>query len=150
MNRRHDAMFDIPVRHLIRKRKFLAAPPATTVSKACALMEARHVGAVTVIEDGRLVGIFTERDAAYRVIAQRRDPQVTVLADVMTPAPVTIASDKPYGCALLLMQKNGVHHLPVVENGEPIGIVSSRNALDPELEEFVSEERRREHLSLVV
>ena len=68
----------------------------------------------------------------------------------MTPAPMTIASDKSYGCALLMMQANGFHHLPVVEDGKPIGIVSSRNPLDPELEEFVVEERRREHLGLAL
>jgi predicted transcriptional regulator len=45
-----------------------------------------------------------------------------------------------------MMQENGFRHAPVVENGKPIGIVSSRNALDPELEEFVSEANRREHI----
>jgi predicted transcriptional regulator len=43
------------------------------------------------------------------------------------------------------MQENGFRHVPVVENGKPIGIISSRNAMDPDLEEFVFEERRREH-----
>ncbi len=150
IKRRNDAMFDVPVRRVINRRRYIAAPPATTVSKACTLMEERNVGAVIVIEDGCLVGIFTERDAAYRVIAQKRDPELTRLVDVMTQAPMTISSDKSYGCALLMMQANGFHHLPVVEDGKPIGIVSSRNPLDPELEEFVVEERRREHLGLAL
>jgi CBS domain-containing protein len=64
----------------------------------------------------------------------------------MTLEPKTLDPDKSYGHALLLMQENGFRHVPVVVAGKPIGIVSSRNALDPELEEFTSEERRREHL----
>jgi signal-transduction protein with cAMP-binding, CBS, and nucleotidyltransferase domain len=65
---------------------------------------------------------------------------------MMTPDPKTIAPDKAYGVAMLTMHENGFRHLPVIENGVPIGIVSSRSALDPDLEEFVSEERRRRHL----
>ncbi len=58
---------------------------------------------------------------------------------------MTLSPDKTYGHALLLMHDNGFRHMPVVENGRPIGIVSSRNAMDPDLEEFVWEERRREY-----
>ena len=63
----------------------------------------------------------------------------------MTRSPLALAPDRTYGHALLLMQEHGFRHVPVVENGRPIGIVSSRKAMDPELEEFVSEQRRREH-----
>ena len=139
-------MFDIPVGRVMRRRKLLVAPPKTTVSSACVLMAKKNVGAVIVVEDGRLVGIFTERDAAFRVIAKGRDPQVTRLIDVMTAAPKSVDPAESYGYALLIMQTNGFRHVPVVENGRPIGIVSSRNALDPELEEFVSEAERRKHI----
>ena len=54
--------------------------------------------------------------------------------------------DKSFGYALLVMHNNGFRHLPVVENGKTVGIVSARNALDPDLEEFVSESRRREQI----
>jgi CBS domain-containing protein len=63
----------------------------------------------------------------------------------MTAAPKTLGPGKSYGHALLLMQENGFRHMPVVENGRAVGIISSRNAMDPDLEEFVSDERRREH-----
>jgi CBS domain-containing protein len=139
-------MFDQPIRNIMEQKKFLTAPPETTVSSAARLMADRDVGAVMVIVDGRLVGIFTERDAVFRVIAQGRDAETTPLTDVMTIAPKTLDPDKSYGHALLLMQENGFRHVPVIENGRPIGIISSRNAMDPDLEEFISEERRREHL----
>jgi CBS domain-containing protein len=130
----------------MKRQKLLTATPETTVSKAGVLMTKRNVGAVMVVERGRLIGIFTERDVVTRVIAQGRDPATTKLADVMTIAPKTVDPDKSYGYALVIMQENGFRHVPVIENGKPIGIVSSRNAMDPELEEFVSEAQRRKHI----
>lgn len=138
-------MFDQPIKNIMERKKFLTAPPETTVSNAARLMADKNVGAVMVVESGRLIGIFTERDAVFRVIALGRDAKTTPLTDVMTAAPKTLDPGKSYGHALLLMQKNGFRHVPVVENGQPVGIISSRSAMDPDLEEFVSEARRREH-----
>ena len=136
-------MYSQPVRTVMERKALLTAPPATTVKKAAELMARRNVGAVMVVEHDNLIGIFTERDALYGVIARGRDPQTTTLADVMTAKPQTIDPDKSFGYALMVMHENGFRHLPVVEKGKLIGIVSARNALDPELEEFVSESRRR-------
>jgi len=138
-------VFDQPVRNMMERKKFLTAPPDTTVSSAARLMASKNVGAVLVVEREELAGIFSERDVVFRVIAKGLDPKTTLLAEVMTAEPKTLEPGKSYGHALLLMQENGFRHVPVVENGRPIGIVSSRNAMDPDLEEFVFEERRREH-----
>jgi len=138
-------VFDQPVRNMMERKKFLTAPPDTTVSSAARLMASKNVGAVLVVEREGLVGIFSERDVVFRVIAKGLDPKTTLLAEVMTAEPKTLEPGKSYGHALLLMQEHGFRHVPVVENGRPIGIVSSRNAMDPDLEEFVFEERRREH-----
>ena len=129
----------------MEQKKVLIAPPETTVSKAAELMADKNVGAVMVVEHERLVGIFTERDAVFRVVARGRDARTTRLGDVMTTAPQTVDPDKSFGYALLMMHENGFRHVPVIENGKPVGIVSARNALDPELEEFVSEAQRRMH-----
>jgi CBS domain-containing protein len=139
-------MFSQRVRTVMERAKLLTAPPETTVSKAAKLMAKKNVGAVMVVENERLVGIFTERDAVFRVIAKGRDTQTTLLSDVMTAAPQTVDPDKSFGYALLMMHENGFRHVPVIENGKPIGIVSSRNALDPEMEEFVAEAQRRKHI----
>jgi CBS domain-containing protein len=139
-------MFDKPVRSVMQRRKVLKAAPETLVSKAAQLMAAKNVGAIMVIEDDHLVGIFTERDVVFRVVARGLDAQATRLADVMTRAPHTVDPDKPFGYALLVMQEKGFRHLPVMQDGKPIGIVSSRSAMDPELEEFVPEANRRKHL----
>lgn len=139
-------MFDLLVRELMEPEKTLALSPDTTVVEAAKLMATKKAGAVMVVEHERLIGIFTERDALYRVIARGRDARTTPLSEVMTADPKTVGPDATYGYALLLMQENAFRHAPVVENGKPIGIVSSRNALDPELEEFASEASRREHI----
>jgi len=139
------SMFDKPVRSVMQRRKVLKAAPETLVSKAAKLMAAKNVGAIMVVEDDRLVGIFTERDVVFRVVARGLDAQATRLADVMTRAPHTVEPDKPFGYALLVMQEKGFRHLPVIQDGKPVGIVSSRSAMDPELEEFVSEAHRRKH-----
>jgi CBS domain-containing protein len=139
-------MFSQRIKSVMERRKTLIASPDTTVSKAAKLMAKKNVGAVMVVEDNRLVGIFTERDAVFRVMAQGRDAQVTKLADVMTISPRTVGPNESFGHALLMMHENGFRHVPVIEDGLPIGIVSSRNALDPDLEEFVAEAQRRKHL----
>ena len=139
-------MFGQKIGSLIERKKLLTAPPDTTVSMAAKLMAGRKVGAVMVVADQKLVGIFTERDAVNRVIAQDRDVQTTPLAEVMTADPVTVGPDKSFGYALLMMHENGFRHLPVMEDGKLVGIVSARNALDPDLEEFVSEAQRRQHI----
>ncbi|MBI4290902.1 MAG: CBS domain-containing protein [Betaproteobacteria bacterium] len=139
-------MFSQRIKSVMERRKTLMASPDTSVSKAAKLMAKKNVGAVMVVEDNRLVGIFTERDAVFRVMAQGRDAQATKLADVMTASPRTVGPNESFGHALLMMHENGFRHVPVIEDGQPIGIVSSRNALDPELEEFVAEAQRRKHL----
>ncbi len=139
-------MFSQRVKHVMEKKKLLTAPPETTVSKAAELMANKNVGAVMVVEEGRLIGIFTERDAVFRVMAPGRDAKTTKLAEVMTNEPKTVDPGKSFGYALLMMHENGFRHVPVIENGIPVGIVSSRNALDPDLEEFVSEAQRRKHI----
>jgi CBS domain-containing protein len=81
-----------------------------------------------------------------RVLAARRDSLLTKVAEVMTRDPVTVSPDETFGYALLLMHDNGFRHAPVVENGRPIGVVSMRHALDPELEEFTAEAERRKSI----
>lgn len=139
-------MFSQKVRSVMERKKLLTATPQTTVSQAAKLMAKKNVGAVMVVENERLVGIFTERDALVRVIAQGRDIEATQLAEVMTVDPQTVDPAKSFGAALLMMYENGFRHVPVVEEGKVIGIVSSRNALDPDLEEFVAEAQRRKHI----
>ena len=140
-----------PIRSLIAGRTILTAAPDATVAEAANLMRKKSVGAVMVVaEDGRLTGIFTERDALFRVIAESRDPHTTRLAAVMTRDPRTIAPDRPFAHALLMMYDGGFRHVPVVEHGRPVGMVSARDALGPELEEFDSQIERRTRIQEIL
>ncbi len=136
-------MYSQRLKSVMEKKKLLLAPPETAVSEAAKLMAKKGVGAVLVVEAGRLVGIFTERDAVFRVIAKGLDPHTTRIAEVMTANPRTADPNDSFGRALAMMHENRFRHVPVVENGEPVGIVSARYALDPDMEEFVSEAQRR-------
>jgi CBS domain-containing protein len=139
-------MYGARVKEVMESRRRLMAAPGTTVARAAKMMAAKNVGAVMVVEDKRLVGIFTERDAVFRVIAEGRDPRATRLDEVMTSDPLTVTPEETFGRALVMMLEGGFRHVPVVKDGRPVGLVCSRNALDPEMEEFVSEAQRRIHL----
>jgi CBS domain-containing protein len=136
-------MFSQRIKHVMDAKKVLTIHIHASVLDACKLMAKKKVSAVLVLEDEKLVGIFTERDAVFRVIAKGLDPATTPVKKVMTPSPVTVDPEREFGFALQLMHESGFRHVPVVVDGKPVGIVSSRNALDPDLEDFVSEERRR-------
>jgi CBS domain-containing protein len=137
-------MFNDPVRRVMAQERMLQADPQMSVREAAQQMAATGIGAMLVVEDGLLAGIFTENDAVARVVALGLDPRNTPLHLVMTPKPVTIGPDVPFGYALQLMHEHGFRHIPVVEADRPIGIVTSRDAMDPEMEEFICETQRRE------
>ena len=137
-------MFRERIRKVMKKETMLTAPPETTVGEAARLMARSGVGAIVVVNGEAVAGIFTERDALFRVVALGRDARTTRLAEVMTPEPLTVDPDRTFGHALQLMHKHGFRHVPVVENGKPVGMISSRDALDPEMEEFACEVQRRE------
>lgn len=139
-------MFDLPIRSVMERKRILVAQPETSVREAARLMARKKVSAVMVAEKGRLIGIFTERDAVYRVIAKARDADTTRLTEVMTPDPKTVAPDESFGYAMLMMHEHGFRHAPVVERGRPVGIVLARMALDPDVEDFVAEAQRRKHI----
>jgi CBS domain-containing protein len=132
---------------LIQNQRIVTIQMTSTVAETARLMQQCKIGAIMVVAQGRLSGIFTERDALFRVLAQGRNPQATILGEVMTRDPQSITKDKPFGHALHMMYEGGFRHVPVVEDGVPIGIVSARDVLGPELEEFACDLQRREHIA---
>lgn len=139
------------LRKIVEHQKMLtAAPPKTSVREAARLMKLTQVGALLVVEHGHLVGIFTERDALIRVLAEGLNPETTALAEVMTLNPITIHPDQPFLSALHLMYENGFRHVPVAEDGRPLGMVSARDALELEAAEFEATMHLREHLRAIL
>jgi CBS domain-containing protein len=125
------------IRMIIEDQAPVIAPAQTTVAEAARLMQRNSVGAVMVVENGKLVGIVTERDALYKVMAKSLDAESVRISDVMTRNPQTIHPDKPFEDALRIMHASSFRHVPVVEDGRPVGMVSARDALGPELESFI-------------
>ena len=139
------------IRKIIEGQEIITSTAETTVSDAAQLMRQHHIGAVLVVEaSGKLAGIFTERDALFRVVAEGRDVKTTRLADVMTRNPQTVKPDQPFTVAMQMMYGGKFRHVPVVENGMPVGIISARDALGPELEAFVYELLRQEQVDSVL
>jgi CBS domain-containing protein len=90
-------------------------------------MRKHNVGAVLIIEDEALKGILTVNDMTYRVIAEGLDPDKTLLGEVMSPDPDTVSSDTTAIDALRLMQDGDYRHLPIVDSGRVLGLVSRRD-----------------------
>lgn len=127
----------MPIRslgELVRKQDVATVLGEATVDEACRLMRDRNIGAIVVVDQlGALQGIFTERDAVFRVLVERRDPLATTVADVMTPSPATLRPDHNVMDALRLMDDGGFRHVPVMESGRVYGVVSRRDFRAEEL-----------------
>jgi len=138
------------IRAIIGDQEPVTTSSDITVAAAARLMKLHQIGAILVVEGGRLAGIFTERDALFRVVAEGRDPGATRISEVMTRNPRTIEPDRPFGHALHLMYEGGFRHVPVVEDARPIGMVSARDALGPDLQQFIADLDARTHIGEIL
>jgi CBS domain-containing protein len=118
----------------------LALAPDAKVRQAAEVMRTQTVGAVLVIQDGELHGLMSERDVVTRVVAEGRDPSQVELRAVMTEQLVTAAPDTLAPVGLRTMREGGFRHLPVVEEGRVLGMVSLRDFAAAEIAEVQDEE----------
>jgi CBS domain-containing protein len=109
---------------LERKPDVYAVDPDATVLDALKLLDERNVGALIVIEEGRLVGIFSERDYARRMILHGRSSEETAVREVMTTEVFTIRPDTTAGECMAHMTDRHIRHLPVLEAGRVVGVIS--------------------------
>jgi len=111
---------------MVPKGKLVYTTPDTTVKEAVKQMVKRNVGSILIIENDKLVGIFTERDL-MKMVAEDK-PVYTAIGDVMTRNPVSLRPDDPLSKAALIMSERGFRHIPIVDDeGKLVGIVSSRD-----------------------
>jgi CBS domain-containing protein len=129
------------IHDLIKSQQTYQAEMNATVLDAVLAMVERNIGAVPVVHNGTLVGIFSERDLMKRVVAEGCDPRTTCLAQVMTEDPLTVNTNEELENCMALMRRYGFRHLPVCHEGQVVGIVSLRDVLLHDLDEKDDEMR---------
>ncbi len=132
---------------IIAGRPLVSGTTEMTVRAACRVMAEKKIGALLIVENSRIAGIFTERDALNKVLAGGLDPDATQVSQVMVRDPQTIRADKPLAYALQFMADGGFRHVPVVDgDGAPLGMVSARDALGNDMVQLERDLQFREHL----
>lgn len=115
------------VRELLKQKgsNVLTTGPSESVLEAARLMNEHRVGALVAVEDGRVVGMFTERDVLQRVVAEQRDPAATQVGDVMTTSVVCCTPETSVDEARGVMRDRRIRHLPVADaDGRLLGLIS--------------------------
>ena len=130
------------LRELVKDRRVYSVDANRTVLEAARYMMEHGVGAVPVLRDGNLAGIFSERDIMNRVVAVGRTPGTTAVSEVMTANPRAVAADESIEECLFIMREFGFRHLPIVDGKELKGLVSLRDVLMHQAAQLERETRR--------
>ena len=124
------------IRHVIRDREPYSMRETATVQEAAEFMATRNIGAVCIVDDnGKLLGVFSERDVVKRVVVQHRDPAAVKIGDVLSELRAVINCDETPHQALERMELIGTRHLPVVDGERWVGMLSMRDLMRVELSE---------------
>jgi CBS domain-containing protein len=117
---------NLPVSAILDRKghQVFSVPPSVTISDAVAEMNRNRVGSVMVLDDSRLVGIFTERDVLRRVVGAGVDPKRTLVSAVMTSEVLTITPETTMEETTQIFTEKRCRHLPVIENGKLVGTIS--------------------------
>jgi CBS domain-containing protein len=107
-----------------KKSVLHTASPSDVVFDAVREMNQHQVGAVVVVENERVVGIFTERDVLVRIVAADLDPHATLVSQVMTPDPICVTRSKPASAVMTIAREKRCRHFPVVEDDRLMGLIS--------------------------
>jgi len=129
------------LKNVIYRQKLVTAPPSATVFEIVQLMNESEVGAVPIVEDDVLVGVFSERDLLRRVVAAERDLKKVRVSEVMTRDVVTATPEDHVDLCLEKMKRAKCRHLPVESDGRVISMIAMRDLLRDELEEQIDEIR---------
>jgi CBS domain-containing protein len=131
----------ITIREILRGRHTFSANTHDTVLHTARYMVEHNIGAVPVLRDGQLEGIFSERDIMKRVLVEGLDPARTAVADVMTRNPLVVSPDDELERCLVLMKQHGFRHLPVCNGRKLEGFLSLRDLLLHEVDQKDGEVR---------
>jgi CBS domain-containing protein len=132
----------LTLRDLIKDRKVHSIDATSSVLEAARFMMEHNIGAVPVLRNGELAGIFSERDVMNRVVASGRTPGTTSVAEVMTANPRAVSVDESVAECLFIMEEFGFRHLPIVEGKEVRGLVSLRDIVKSQAAEMERQTRK--------
>jgi len=132
----------LKLRELVKDRKIYSIDAACSVLEAARLMMEHNIGALPVLRNGELAGMFSERDIMNRVVAVGRTPGHTTVAEVMTANPRAVHADETVEECLFIMNEFGFRHLPIVEGKELRGLVSLRDVVTHQAAEMQRQNRR--------
>ena len=130
------------LRDLVKDRRVYSIEAGRTVLEAARFMMEHNIGALPVLRNGELAGIFSERDIMNRVVAVGRQPAYTAVSEVMTPNPRAVNLDETIEECLFIMEEFGFRHLPIVEGKELKGLVSLRDVVIRQASEHGRDSRR--------
>jgi CBS domain-containing protein len=130
------------LRDIVKDRKVYSIDAARTVLDAARLMMEHNIGALPVVRNGELAGIFSERDIMNRVVAVGRTPGHTAVSEVMTASPRAVGLDESIEDCLFIMHEFGFRHLCIVEGKELKGLVSLRDIMMHQAGELERQTRR--------
>ena len=122
------------LKDILHKREMFCAQRGQTVAEVAKSMAAQNVGAILILDDSRLGGIFSERDLMTRVVVPGKDPAKTMVENVMSVDIATIDEGATVEQAMTLMRDHGCRHLPVLSEGNVAGMISMRDLMNFELE----------------
>ncbi len=131
---------------IIESQELFTLSPSDSVRDAVRVMTERKIGAVLITRDGKLAGIFTERDVLTRVVDAGLNADTTKVEDVMTADPDTLAPSDRAMDALMKMSTRGYRHLPVVNEGQLVGIVSIRDIFGAVQKELETDLKQRDQM----
>ncbi len=143
-------MNTITIKNILKQKGygFNAIGPEAIVYDALGIMAEKNIGALPVVENGVLIGVFSERDYARKVILKGKSSKNTTVRELMSSPPISVEPAVTLRDCMVLMTKNRVRHLPVVDGGIPIGVVSIGDVVNTiisdqaatieELEEYIA------------
>ncbi len=130
------------LRDLVKDRKVYSIEAGRTVLEAARFMMEHNIGALPVLRNGELAGIFSERDIMNRVVAVGRTPAYTAVSEVMTANPRAVNLDETIEECLFIMHEFGFRHLPIVDGKQLKGLVSLRDVVMRQAAELERQARR--------
>ena|SRR5437868_13955613 len=126
---------------LVKEQEMCVADVNDSVMQVARAMVERNIGAVPVLRDGQLAGVFSERDLMRRIVVEGLDPQATTVGEVMTHEPLSVSRNTDLEQCLMMMREHGFRHLPICDGGRLLGFVSLRDMLLRDLSEKDDEVR---------